>query len=313
MSDFLTQISQRERFSEESASALERNVKALQGALYSLVVERILDNLETDENGLIKFTVSNINVQNKVGFVWGVHQRRTNGLVKWVIEKLIKLFDLNTAYMNAVTSVTDSLEQRARKKLLLNLGYDIDKRAIVPDSWLANLAAQAEVKQRVANRISTAIQSRMPLARFRQEFRDDFLDTKTGLGYLSRYFNQRTFDLFQQFDRSTQAVYREQLKLGYAIYSGTIMQPTKKTKGTRPFCWQRVGNLYDLATIESWNNDHWSGKIESSDVKLTCGGHQCRNHWSWVSEQMAQQLQKRGRKLNNLNPPKPQKTNSNGN
>lgn len=305
MPDFQAQISQRERFSEESASALERNVKVLQSALYTLVVDKVLGSLETDESGLIKFTVANINTTNRFKQVWSAHQRQTNGLLKWIVQQLVKLFDLNTAYMREVSAVTDSLEERARKKLLLSLGFDIDKKAIIQDSWLYNLAAQAEIKQRVMSRLSFAIQSKMPLDKFRKEFRDDFLDTQKGFGYLSRYFNQRTFDLFQQFDRSTQAVYREQLKLKYALYSGTIMQPTKKTKGTRPFCWQRVGNLYDLETIDSWNDDEWSGKVEGSDVKITCGGHNCRHHWSWISDEMAATLQKRQRSLNKLNPPKP--------
>lgn len=302
MPTFQDQIQQRERFSQESASALERSVKALQSALYTLVVDKVLGNLETDESGLIKFTVANINTTSRFGQVWSAHQRHTNGLLKWIVQKLIKLFDLNTAYMREVSAVTDSLEERARKKLLLSLGFDVDKKAIVKDSWLYNLAAQAEIKQRVMSRLSLAVQSKMQLDKFRKEFRDDFLDTQKGLGYLSRYFNQRTFDLFQQFDRSTQAVYREQLKLKYALYSGTIMQPVKgKTKGSRSFCIQRVSNIYSSEFIDTWQGLEFSGKGEGYDPILHCGHHGCRHHWSWISDQMKDTLEKRGRKVDKYN------------
>lgn len=305
MPDFNSQISARETFAEESSAALKKAVKVVQAALYSAVVDKVLNSLETDEKGLIKFTVGNIRNAGKFSQVWKSHQRQSSKITAWLIRKLIELFNLNTAYIKEVGKVTDGLEARARKKLLFNLGYDIDAKKVIPDSWLSNLAAQADVKQRVANRISTAIQSKMPLNQFRKEFKDDFLDTQKGLGYLSRYYEQKTFDLFQQFDRSTQEVYRQELKLNYALYSGTIMQPTKKTKGTRDFCWRRVGNLYDVATINEWNKEEWDGKIEGSDVKLTCGGYRCRHHLSYLSDEVAATLQRRGRVLNNLNPPKP--------
>lgn len=297
-------IDKRERFSKESSTSLEKAVKAVQGALYSLVVEKILNSLETDGDGIIKFTVSNARTAARFKQVWATHQRQSGKLTQWIVKQLVKLFDLNTAYMREVTNVTDSLEARARKRLLLNLGYDLDAKKILPDSWLDNLAAQSDVKQRVVNKLNTAIQSKMPLKQFRKEFRDDFLGAK-GQGWVERYFNARSQDLFSQFDRSTQAVYRDELKLNYAIYSGTIKQPSPKSSGTRDFCWRRVNNLYDLETIEKWNSLDWNGKIEGSDVKLTCGGYGCRHHLSWVSEEMAATLQKRGRELNKLNPPKP--------
>ena len=302
MPDFNSQISTRETFAEESSAALEKAIKVVQAALYSSVVDKVLNSLETDENGLIKFTVGNIRNAGKFSQVWKSHQRQSSKITAWLIRKLIELFNLNTAYIKEVSKVTDGLEARARKKLLFNLGYDIDAKKVIPDSWLDNLAAQADVKQRVANRISTAIQSKMPLSQFRKEFKDDFLDTQKGLGYLSRYYEQKTFDLFQKFDRSTQEVYRQELKLNYALYSGTVQRPHKGSKGSREHCLKRKGNIYDLETIESWNNLHWHGKIEGVDVKIQCGGHNCRDHYHWMSKEAAETiLKKKGKKLNEYN------------
>lgn len=306
---FLDLIKKRETFSEKGQGALEARVKVLQGALYSALLDKIIAALETDEAGAIKFTISNLRTSAKLGLVWSAHQKDTNRLTKWIVEQLLKLFGLNTLYAREVATVTDSLEARALKLLMFNLGYDLDTKAVIKDSWLANLGAQDSVRQRIANRIGTAIQSNISLKQFQKDFRDDFLNSKTGLGYLERYYNQNTFDLFQRFDRSTQEVYRQELKLEFALYSGTIMQPVPGgTKGTRPFCWQRVNNLYDLKTIDGWNQLEWSGKNEFVDVKIAAGGHQCRHHLSWVSKEMAETLQKRGRKLNNFNPPKPKNT-----
>lgn len=306
--NFQDLIKQREAFSEKGQGALLERVKALQGALYSSLLEKIIAELETDESGKIRFTVSNIKTAGKLTTIWAAHQQSSNRFVKWIVEQLIKLFDLNTEYAKAVSKVTDSQADKTKRLLLANLGYDLEKNAVIPDSWLANLGGSEVVKQTIASKIGAAIQSGIPLKQFRNDFKNDFLG-KGGLGYLERYYNQKTFDLFQTFDRSAQFVYKKELGMEFAIYSGTLMEPVKgKTNGTRPFCWRRVGNLYDEKTIESWNAQEWSGKIEGSDVKITAGGYQCRHHLSWVSKEMAETLQKRGKELNKLNPPKPAPT-----
>jgi hypothetical protein len=302
MPDFNSQISTRETFAEESSAALEKAIKVVQAALYSSVVDKVLNSLETDENGLIKFTVGNIRNAGKFSQVWKSHQRQSSKITAWLIRKLIELFNLNTAYIKEVSKVTDGLEARARKKLLFNLGYDIDAKKVIPDSWLSNLAAQADVKQRVANRISTAIQSKMPLSQFRKEFKDDFLDTQKGLGYLSRYYEQKTGDIFFKFDRSTQQVYAEQLKLNWRIYSGTLMEPVKgKTKGTRPFCRARLNNIYSTEEVEKWRNLKFAGRVDPYDPFIDCGSINCRHNWSVISNEMKDTLEKQGRKVNEYN------------
>lgn len=281
---------------------------ALQEGLFVSLSDKVLDSLETDGEGKIKYSAFNVRTAGRSLVSWAIYRRKTGGLVDWMVKQLGNLFNLNTKYINTVATATDALEARTRKILFLNLGYDIEKGEIIKDGWLDNLAAQEQVKQRVINRINAAVQSRTSLADFRKSFRDDFLDTKDGLGYPKRYFNQKTFDLFQMFDRSAQATYGERLKLEYATYNGTIMHPvpaTKKTKGTkgsRPFCWARVGNLYTLEEIRSWNEREWSGKMKGVDVVVAAGGHQCRHSISMLSAELAETLQSRGKNLNAYTP-----------
>lgn len=303
MQTFQDLIKERESFSEETQSALMQRVKALQGALYSYLVERVIDNLEVDEAGQIKFTIGNARTAGKFSTVWKAYQRQSGGLTGWIVKQLIRLFDLNTKYIREVERVSDSLEAKARKLLLLNLGYDVDKKQIVPDSWLANLTAQDEIKQKVASRINTAIQSKVSLKEFRKQFKDDFLDTNSGLGYLSRYYEQRTFDIFQKTDRAAQEIYAQELKLNWRIYSGTLMEPVKgKTKGTRPFCRARLNNIYSSGEIKKWQNLKFAGRVDPYDPFIDCGSINCRHHWSVISEQMKDTLEKRGRKVDQYNP-----------
>ena len=276
-----------------------QKVSSLQSGLWSSLFERVISTLETGEDGRILFNSANVLKVGRTAAVWATYRRQTGSVVDWLVKQLLKLFGLNTAYFREVATVSETTEERARKLLLKNLGYDLDTREVIKDSWLYNLAAQETVKQQVVNRLNAALQSRMSLKDFKAAFRNDFLDTKTGLGLVTKNMDFHAGILFTSFDRATQEVYRQKLGLRFALYSGTIQRPTKKTKGTRPFCWSRIGNLYDLETIEKWNAETWSGKIEGSDVKVTAGGYRCRgHHFSWVSDQIAETLQKKGKKLN---------------
>jgi hypothetical protein len=307
MADFQDLIKQRESFSDESQTALMKKVAALQSGLWSELLEKVISELETNADGRILFNSANVQKVGRASVIWAAYRKKTGGVADWIVNRLLKLFGLNSAYAREVGKLSDTVETKARKLLLLSLGYSVDDGKIIQGSWLDNLTAQDELKQKIANRINSAIQSKASLKKFREDFRIDFLGAK-GQGWVNRYFNARTQDLFFQFDRSTQSVYRDALKLDFALFTGTIMEPVKGgTSGTRPWCWQRVGNLYDLETINSWNEDSWDGKIKDVDVKIQCGGFSCRHSLNFISKELAETLQKRGRKLNALNPPKPKK------
>jgi len=300
--EFLDLIKQREDFSEKAQGQLEKLIIGLQDALYAAISDKLIAALELDSGGKIKFSTSNIRISANLSSIFNDHRTSTGKVTSWIVKQLVRLFDLNTLYMGEVAKVTDSLEARSRKLLLYNLGYDIDTKKIVSDSWLSNLTSQQEIKQRVANRIATAIQSGVDLKQFRKDFRDDFLNSKTGLGYLERYFNGKTFDLFQQFDRSTNEVYARELKLQWQVYSGTIMKPVKGgTKGTRSFCLQRVNNIYSREEIAKWQEIEFAGRVDPYNPFIDCGSIQCRHSWASISDEMKVMLEKRGRKVDEYN------------
>jgi hypothetical protein len=301
-------IKEREQFSKEAHEALIQRMDALQSGLYVSITNKVLNSLETDTDGLIKFSTANVRTAGRSLVVWASYRRSTGGVVGWLVNQLIKLFDLNTKYIRAVATATESQEARTRKRLLLNLGYDIDKKEIIKGGWLDALAGQEQVKNRVINRINAAVQSRVSLADFRKTFEADFLDTKDGLGYPKRYFNQKTFDIFQRYDRAAQQVYAQELKLNWRVYSGTVMKPSKKGKGTRSFCLQRVGNIYSTAEIEKWRDLKFAGRVDPYDPFIDCGSINCRHHHSVISDEIKETLEKRGKKVNEYNQLPPGRT-----
>ena len=97
-------------------------------------------------------------------------------------------------------------------------------------------------------------------------------------------FNQVTYDLYQRFDRTANLIYANRLKLDNAVYSGTLIQTS------RPFCIARIGKVFNRQEIEGWKEIDFAGKPLIYDPFVDCGGHNCRHHLSWITDEMAQIL-----------------------
>lgn len=299
-------IKERERYSRESGRELSRRANALQSALFSALLG-IIDGLELSEDGTIKRSGANVRRLTRVQRVFRSYRLTSNGLGRWLIERMRGLFGLNTDYFGSFQKVSETREKRAARLVFSSLGYDLDKREVMESSWLDLLLAQDDVKRKVMNRLNTALQSGISMKDFKEQFKRDFTDSKEGLGLVTKNMDFHARNVFQQFDRSTQNVYRQELKLEYCIYSGTIQRPTKNSSGTRDFCWRRAGNLYEVGEAEKWNSKKWQGKIDGVDVFQQAGGYNCRHHFSYISKELAERLIEKGKELNKLNAPKPKR------
>jgi len=69
-------------------------------------------------------------------------------------------------------------------------------------------------------------------------------------------------------------------KTGYWYYAGTTIARTRK------FCRDRVGRTFPDAEVESWNGMSWQGKAPG-DVKINCGGYNCRHSLLPVRKELA--------------------------
>lgn len=273
----------RERFAKQNGDLFFGGVRRLQVNMYRLI-DDVLAGLIVDKAGRMVFGIENIKKSNQVSYrlktFWKAEKK---GFLSWVVGALRGLFKLNTAYYREMTPISGNMENSVLRRVLLAYGYDNDKGELVSGGWFEKIAPSDQIGRDIAGRINQAIAAKMPLGEFRKKFRADFINPG-GLGYLERYYGRFTHDLFQQFDRTTQLAYADGLGLTNAIYSGTTMKTTRK------FCKRRVNKLYDLQEINSWNGQEWTGKNPNVDVKIACGGYNCRHHFSWVTNELADTL-----------------------
>jgi hypothetical protein len=102
---------------------------------------------------------------------------------------------------------------------------------------------------------------------------------------LERHWRTNSFDLYQRIDRTANLIYADRLGLDYAIYSGTLEEDS------RAWCIKHVNKVFSRPEIDDWKNRTWQGKNEIGyDPYTDAGGHNCRHHWSFISDEIAAHL-----------------------
>lgn len=278
-----SQLAKMRRKSRDSfTDKLLKRIGRLQNHLYSIVLDTIL-NLETDKNGNIKFTQTNIR-RAETGLRIKIQSfQKDSGLLSWVVNRMLEITDINKRYFSkVVTEKPLSIDEKAIRLVMRRWGYDVGSNRIIRSGYLAALQTDSGIAKDIATQIYQAIQAKTPLKDFQKQFKQKFTGGQNSLGMLERYYNQRTGDLFTQVDRQISKVYADELDLKYVIWNND----PKKT--TTDFCRERAGNVYSVEEVNSWDSLKWKGKKLIGHNTLIDGhGYNCRTSIDYISKELA--------------------------
>ena len=284
----------RERLAVELEEKLQRKIAGIQKRVYSSTLNR-LSVLRYDKDGLLSFNVKNITTVNRIAVaIEKQMQKEERTVLKWLVRNLLKLFKLNVKYFSSLDPRSEQREQQILFRVMLRYGYNTKSRKLTNSGVLTALNQSTAVSSRISQQISQSLAAKMPMKQFKTNFRTFFVNP-AGLGVIESQFNRFAQDIFQDFDRETQRTYADELKLNYAIYSGT------EIKTTRDFCEARINNIYSRKEIAKWNSKDWKGKRKGVPVEVQCGGYNCRHHFSFISDELAKRLAENRGGLNQYN------------
>lgn len=271
----------------------EKRTTAMKAGLFREVLSYLNANIKAGQDGRVAFSVSNIRASNGVFRTIQKFAKKTGQkLIKWLVLKLSDLFKINTKYFRSLLEYPLSRDERAIKKLMLNLGFDISTNRVVQGGFFSRVFQIESVASSIARDIQQALAARGTLRAFRRLFRERFAAAK----YVEKHFRRFTGDLFHQFDASSQQVLAEELGLVHFVYAGTAI------KTTRCFCERRMNRIYTNPFAEKWNDLNWKGKIQGGNVFVDRGGHNCRHHLSYITETRANRMSRqRGFEINSYN------------
>ena len=254
-------------FFEKYQDLLFEKIKQAQGALYQKLVDYLL-KLDIDSDNRIKTSTKNVKTLKDIDkIVKQFNKTRNKEITTWIVEKTIDLLDLNKQYFDAVLKKDTSFEAKARRAIMLKLGYDENEKAVIEGGYVHSLANGGDIAIEVSKQVNRAIASNMTLKDFQKAF------------------NRMSYDLFQQNDRAIQKAYADELNLKYFIWAGTTI------KTSTDFCQNRANRIYTRDFAEKWKDSNHKGKIKQGYDPLTDGhGYNCRFAVNWISDELAEEL-----------------------
>ena len=272
---------------EQAGKYMETIVRGLQATFYGLFVDWMTGTIEV-KDGKIKYTASNLGKVVGVYRLFGKFGKQyQDTLLGGILERAANLFGLNEDYYNEIKPVPESVADAARRLALQRWGYDTVKKELIPGGYFESLFQTPDVARNVAALVNRAIGGQMSLIDFQKQFRRVFIGPGSGNGMLEKHWKTNSFDLFQKIDRAANLVYADRLGFNYAIYSGTVKDTT------RPWCEAHVNKVLSREEIKAWTPLKWKGKRDPAigyDPFLDCGDINCRHHWSFVSDTVAEHL-----------------------
>lgn len=271
---------------EEAQTSLFPLFRRLQQAAYTAVLEWLFD-FDTDDEGRLIYNVKSLRRVEGVFRVFGTFGKTaSDALLAASLERAEGLINLNGSYFGSFAEISAEVATAARREALLAWGYDLTKGQLLSGGYLSKMFNNDEVARSVAALVNQALANKTTLADFRRTFAGIFVG-KPGGGMLERHYRTVTFDLFQALDRSANLAYADQLGLNFAVYSGTLMVDS------RPFCVAIVNKCLSRGEIEEAGATEWKGKKPFNNIYTDCGGFNCRHHWSFVSDELANHLRKK--------------------
>lgn len=275
-------IKKREAEAEKARQSTAAQVRILQALGYSSVIEWAIQNIET-EDGKFKATARNLGRVSGLYRVLGDWQTKYKGsMLGTVLDWAGRIFGANEDYFDSFEDVTETITDKARRLTLQRWGYS--DKGLIPGGYFESLFNNQSIAQRTASLVNQAINQKMSLADFQKTFKSVFVGIP-GQGMLERHWRVNSSDLYMRIDRYVNLFYADELGLNYAIYSHTFEEDS------RAWCIKHGNKVFSRPEIDAWKGQSWAGKNKYSyDPYTDCGGHNCRGHWSFVSDGLAETL-----------------------
>lgn len=266
-------------------------------AQYQILEEILfqLSKLSLDNNGMIKMTIGNLKLADKIN------------------EQLSKVF-LRSDYIEAVTDfassfdiqkkVTDKYFEKAfpdfTESDFANEVFNAAKKNAVES--LAQSTVTTRFLEPLKQQIDSIVMNGMDFKDAVKSIREYAIGEGEKAGKLLQYSKQIAYDSIAKADRSYTSAIAEDLDSEWFYYAGGLL-PT-----SREFCIERDQQYFHYREVESWASKNWQGKMENTtaqNIYENLGGYNCNHSLIPVSiDQVPQNVILRNKRNGNYSPSK---------
>lgn len=272
------------RVINNTGKALKSKYTGLQRKLYSLLLGRIINRLQIDDNGLILPSNRNKILIANSGFINRFLDKNATPSIIKLLNKSFK--DLNNLAFEkgAMFGNVRNIKGRINKKTDIVLG--LKPRGGQEGGFFSRMRNDRSVFNKIRANLNFGLSAQISIDAFKRQIRQLTLGTESQLGVIANFqeLTMQSGSATENYDRFIQDEYSKALSLNYAIYQGGEIE------SSRPFCMERNGNVYAREEILNWQNEVWEGKKTPHNIILDCGGYNCRHYYDWISYELAVQL-----------------------
>lgn len=272
------------RVQQTTNKALQRKYVGLQRALYSQLLARIINRLQTDIDGNILPTESNKVLIINMGFLQKFMDNKANPEVIKIMNEGFKRLDVlsfeKASLFQNVRNLKGGVQNRAKEVLGLK------PRGKQEGGFFNTMKQDRTVVNKIRAMLNLGVSGQMNIDLFKRQTRDLVLGTKNKLGVIGNFQEMimQSGTKTEEYDRFISNEYSRAISLNYAIYQGGEIETT------RQFCDDRNGRVFNREEILAWNNETWKGKKTPHNIIIDCGGYNCRHYYDWISYELAKQL-----------------------
>lgn len=273
--------SQRVKLIAKLDKQFAKEVARLEAAFAKHVQEFFAENLDVVDGKVVN-SAKNYAKTNGLQNVAKIFAREEGAkMSRKVAVGFAHLIDLNTDYFAGKTTVAKGLRAKVKKGLLARYGIKVVKGelTLLDGGWVKNLGNIAEPFARVQQIGISAVSQGVPLKTLKRSIALAAVDT--GARSIVHHMNTNAKDAYSQFDRKVQEQYADELDLFCFIYEGGLIDTS------RQFCDDRNGKVFTRLEAEGWALLEWNGKNKDYEGLRDMGGHNCRHHPSFISNELA--------------------------
>ena len=194
-----------------------------------------------------------------------------------LVKHLVSILDAGQAYFSVIAGkdVGDSEKYRVLKSLGIEATQKTFK--VISGGYLESLVYDADILNDIKRVTINAAFGDVELTALNKQMRDIIEGTNGTEGKFERHFKTYTYDVLQRTSRYQTTAIAEKVGLKAFIYSGTVIDNTRK------FCKDRAGKVFTIEEAQEWENEDFAGKPKDYDPLRDLGGHNCRHNKRYIT------------------------------
>ena len=274
-----------------------RELKGLERALFEVIARRITEELDAG-NGSIRTGRGSASINQLIDLAFKeLAKAGLNDFYKKSVTDLFAILGNNDQYNAGLFSATSKAGDKRFKAMRgevdrimrKRIGID-DNGRLVKNGLLSKLLTTDAIKTQLMETLNAGVQAGIPMNKLVRLMEITVKGTRDNTGVLERQFKPLVFDTYQAFDRASNNVYADKLKLSAFLYLGGLIETS------REFCEKHNGKVFTVEEAETqWPKDPTLPKTKKEkdtgilayNPTVDLGRWNCRHRTRYITPALA--------------------------